>query len=86
MLGSCPAAGSTQGSASRASSIARVRSSAVVLGVILVLVGLVWIGQGLGYVTGSFMTGAQLWAWIGAAAVLAGIAVIFLSLRLRPRR
>ncbi|MDQ6742074.1 MAG: hypothetical protein M3Z97_04095 [Candidatus Dormibacteraeota bacterium] len=63
-----------------------MKASAVVLGVILVLVGLVWIGQGLGYVQGSFMTGAVVWAWIGAAAALVGAATITLSLRLRLRR
>jgi hypothetical protein len=53
----------------------------VVLGVLLVLVGLVWIGQGLGYVKGSFMTGAALWAWIGAGAAIAGLVLISFSLR-----
>ena len=47
----------------------------------MVLMGLVWIGQGLGYVKGSFMTGAALWAWIGAGAAVAGLALISLSLR-----
>jgi hypothetical protein len=51
------------------------------LGILLVLVGLVWIGQGLGYVRGSFMTGAALWAWIGAGTAVAGLALISLSLR-----
>jgi hypothetical protein len=63
-----------------------MRASAVVLGVILVLIGLVWIGQGLGYVKGSFMTGAVLWVWIGGATALVGAAIISLSLRLRLRR
>lgn len=63
-----------------------MRASAIVLGVILVLIGLVWIGQGLGYVKGSFMTGAVIWVWIGAAAALVGAAVISLSLRLGTRR
>jgi hypothetical protein len=63
-----------------------MRASAVVLGVILVLVGLVWIGQGLGYLKGSFMTGAMMWAWIGGATVVVGVAVVSLSLRLRPHR
>ena len=63
-----------------------MRASAIVLGVILVLVGLVWIGQGLGYVKGSFMTGAVLWVWIGAATGVVGAAMISLSLRLRLRR
>lgn len=63
-----------------------MRASAIVLGVILVLIGLVWIGQGLGYVKGSFMTGAVIWVWIGAAAAVVGAAVISLSLRLGTRR
>ena len=41
---------------------------------LLLLVGLVWMGQGLGYVKGSFMTGQMLWFWIGLACVIgAGI-------------
>jgi hypothetical protein len=63
-----------------------VRSSAIVLGAILVLVGLVWIGQGLGYVKGSFMTGAVIWFWIGIGTTVVGAALISLSLRLRLRR
>lgn len=63
-----------------------MRSSAIVLGAILVLVGLVWIGQGLGYVKGSFMTGAMVWVWIGAGTAVVGAALISLSLRLRLRR
>jgi hypothetical protein len=54
-----------------------------VLGVLLILIGLVWIGQGLGYVKGSFMTGAMLWAWIGAGTTLAGAALISLVFRRR---
>jgi hypothetical protein len=49
--------------------------------VLLILIGLVWIGQGLGYVKGSFMTGAILWAWIGAGTALVGAAVISLAFR-----
>ena len=63
-----------------------MRTSAVVLGVLLFLIGLVWVGQGLGYVKGSFMTGASLWAWIGGITALVGLVVISLSLRLLPRR
>jgi hypothetical protein len=63
-----------------------MRTSAVVLGVILVLIGLVWIGQGLGFVKGSFMTGAMIWTWIGVVTAVVGLAVVSLSLRLRLRR
>jgi hypothetical protein len=58
-----------------------VRLTVVVLGVLLILIGLVWIGQGLGYVKGSFMTGAMLWAWIGAGTALVGAALISLAFR-----
>jgi hypothetical protein len=58
-----------------------VRPTVVVLGVLLILIGLVWIGQGLGYVKGSFMTGAILWAWIGAGTALVGGALISLAFR-----
>jgi hypothetical protein len=58
-----------------------VRPTVVVLGVLLILIGLVWIGQGLGYVKGSFMTGAILWAWIGAGTALVGAALISLAFR-----
>jgi hypothetical protein len=58
-----------------------VRPTVVVLGVLLILIGLVWIGQGLGYVKGSFMTGAMLWAWIGAGTALVGAALISLAFR-----
>jgi hypothetical protein len=40
----------------------------------------------LGFIKGSFMTGASLWAWIGGLTALAGLLVISASLRLLPRR
>ena len=63
-----------------------MRVSGIVLGLLLVLIGLVWVGQGLGYIKGSFMTGASLWAWIGVATGVVGVIVVSLSLRLLPRR
>jgi len=45
-------------------------------GVVLVLVGAVWVLQGIGVVTGSFMTGQKLWFLIGLAAFLAGVVLI----------
>jgi hypothetical protein len=50
-----------------------VRTSLVVLGAILVLLGLVWVGQGLGFIRGSVMTGDLKWAWIGLATAIVGI-------------
>jgi hypothetical protein len=45
-----------------------------VLGVLLVLVGAVWIGQGLGWIHGSTMTGSTFWAVAGVVCVIAGVA------------
>jgi hypothetical protein len=63
-----------------------MRAALIVLGVLLILIGLVWIGQGLGFVKGSFMTGAMLWAWIGAGTALVGAAVVSVATRLQLRR
>jgi len=46
------------------------------LGAVLVLIGLVWTLQGLGYLAGSAMTGVTLWAVIGPIVALAGLALI----------
>jgi hypothetical protein len=52
----------------------------IAVGAVLCLVGVVWIGQGVGLIGGSFMTGQAIWAVFGAVAILFGVAV------LRPRR
>jgi hypothetical protein len=43
-----------------------------VLGAVVALVGLVWIGQGAGAIPGSFMSGDPFWAAAGLALVAAG--------------
>jgi hypothetical protein len=57
----------------------------IVLGALVALTGAVWTLQGLGYINGSFMTGATLWAVIGPIVLLAGLAIIVLALRGRRR-
>ena len=52
----------------------------VVLGALIGIAGIVWTLQGLGYVTGSFMTGATLWAVIGPVVARAGLALIAFGL------
>jgi hypothetical protein len=56
-----------------------------VLGVLIALAGAVWTLQGLGYIGGSFMSGATLWAVIGPIVLVAGLAIIYLALRGRRR-
>lgn len=52
-------------------------------GAVLAIAGIVWTLQGLGYVGGSFMTGATVWAVIGPVAAVAGLALIAFVLRRR---
>ena len=55
-----------------------------ILAVILVAIGLVWVGQGSGLLKGTgFMVGDSRWALIGAVCVVAGLAVGWLELRRR---
>jgi hypothetical protein len=59
------------------------KMAGVVFGVLLVLLGAVWIGQGLGYIKGSFMTGAMQWFWIGLACAVVGAGLLAYSARRR---
>ena len=52
-----------------------------VAGVLLILVGLVWILQGINVLPGSFMTGQTKWAVIGVITALIGIALLVLARR-----
>jgi hypothetical protein len=48
-----------------------------VVGLVLIALGAVWIGQGTGLLKGrSFMVGDPLWAVIGVAVICLGLAVI----------
>ena len=57
-----------------------------VLGVLVLLVGAVFAGQGLGYIPGSFMTGDIHWFWIGGVMVIVGLALGAAGFLGRPRR
>ena len=51
---------------------------------VIVLVGLVWIGQGTGLLRGSsFMVGDPFWAFAGLALVIGGGVLAALTLRRR---
>ena len=51
------------------------RTIGLILSALMVLVGLVWTFQGLGYIEGSPMTGVDLWAVVGPAVAGFGIAL-----------
>jgi hypothetical protein len=56
----------------------------LVVAAILLLVGVVWIGQGTGTVAGSAMSGQSMWAVIGGVLVVAGLAIGAWELVRRP--
>jgi hypothetical protein len=58
----------------------------LVIGVVLCLVGIVWVGQGVGAIGGSFMTGEAVWAVIGAVALFFGAALLVGARRIRRDR
>jgi hypothetical protein len=47
-----------------------------VIGALLALTGIVWIGQGTTLIQGSSMTGSTFWAVVGAACFVAGIVLL----------
>ena len=56
-----------------------------VLGVLVLLAGAVFAGQGLGYISGSVMTGDMKWFWIGSAMVLVGLVLAWFGFMRRAR-
>jgi len=52
------------------------RPALLVIGALLILVGIVWTLQGLGYLPGSVMSGVTMWAVIGPVVALVGILLV----------
>ena len=51
------------------------------LGVLLILTGVVWTLQGLGYLAGSVMTGVTFWAIVGPIIAIIGVLVVARAFR-----
>ena len=62
-----------------------VRAARLVVAALLVIVGAIWFGQGVGWISGSFMTGEAAWAVIGGVCVVAGVALALSARGVRPR-
>jgi hypothetical protein len=58
-----------------------MRPLRLVIAGILVLLGLGWIGQGLGFLPGSLMSGNAFWAVVGAVLLIVGIVIAARELR-----
>jgi hypothetical protein len=52
---------------------------------IVLVAGIVWVGQGAGFIPGSFMTGDRTWLAIGIVVGVVGI-VLLASAARRPKR
>ena len=63
----------------------RLSVTAVALGGLCLLVGLVWTLQGAGVLAGSFMTGARLWLGIGIVLDIAGVYLLYRGIARQPR-
>ena len=63
------------------------RITAIGLGVVALVTGGVWIGQGLNLIPGSFMTGNRMWFYFGVVAAILGIVLLVVGIiRRRPAR
>jgi hypothetical protein len=52
-----------------------------IVGTVLCVVGVIWVGQGIGIIGGSFMSGQVQWAIYGGAALVVGLALLSLARR-----
>jgi hypothetical protein len=57
-----------------------------IAGLVLCVVGAVWIFQGAGVLHGSFMTGRSEYVVLGAVAVVLGVVLLSWAARVRQRR
>ena len=62
-----------------------MRSSRLIVAVMLALVGVVWVGQGSGPIGGSAMSGSAFWGVVGAILLVAAAVIVGLEVRRAPR-
>jgi hypothetical protein len=53
------------------------------LGGVFLVVGVIWLGQGIGLIGGSFMTGDAVWAVIGAVCIVIAALLVRTGFRWR---
>ena len=63
-----------------------MRAGVGVVGLLILLVGAVFAGQGLNLIPGSYMSGKMEWFWIGSVMVVLGLALGAAGFLGRPRR
>ena len=61
-----------------------MRTVLLILGILMLAMGLLWIGQGTGLIAwprSSFMINQSKWAWYGAAIAIVGIALLWAGIK-----
>lgn len=53
-----------------------MRQALRIAGIFLIVIGVIWILQGVNVLPGSFMTGQMRWAYRGGIAVVAGVGLL----------
>jgi nucleoside recognition membrane protein YjiH len=60
-----------------------MRIAGTIVGIILVLLGGVWIAQGSNLMAGSAMSGQSMWLWIGVVVAVIGLVALVWANRRR---
>jgi hypothetical protein len=56
-----------------------------VAAVFLIVIGAIWVMQGINVLPGSFMSGQSEWAYRGSAALLVGVIILLYGSKMRKR-
>ena len=63
-----------------------IRITMIVVGVLALLTGGIWIGQGLNLIPGSGMSGDKTWFYVGTVVLAVGVILLILGIRRSPAR
>lgn len=61
----------------------KMRYALRIAGIFLIVIGAIWVLQGINVLPGSFMTGQMRWAYRGGIAVAAGVGLLIAERRMR---
>ena len=63
--------------------VGTMKTALKIVGILLVLIGSIWVLQGIGILPGSFMTGQIRWAVRGAIVAVVGVSLLLWANRKR---
>jgi hypothetical protein len=58
-----------------------MRIAGIIVGIVLILLGGLWILQGGNFIAGSVMSGQTMWLWIGIVVLIVGLVALIWSWR-----